>query len=630
MRIKKIMCLVLLFVTVFSLSRGGVIFAESSDKSIYTFEQMTDEYMKKILDEYNVAGAVVSVVKDGKVFFEKGYGYSDIDKKTPVDHDATAFQIASVSKLFTATAAMQMVEQGKLSLDEDVNNYLTAFKLKNPFSKPVTLRNLLTHTAGLDDRVPLYLKSTGDIFFDSLQSLEKELEKNMPPVIKEPGTFCQYNVYGMALVGYLVEEVSEKPINEYITDNILKPLGMKNSSYGLNEAILKNMTKPYRYKDGKYSESAYTLISDHPSGSICATASDMAAFMRMHLNNGEYNGVRILNENTAINMHHHQYPNDDRLTGYGLGFYETIRNGRRTIEHGGYLPSFSSKLTILPEENIGMFIAINTDSKGSGKVCNEFVDKFYDFFTTKAENVEAEALLKANVPLDMDVNEINGRYVFDGYGHTDVTKLKSVLVTCNVQCDKAGNLTFTGEGLKCNFKYIGNGFFYSKENGYYCKISEKDGRMAFSFLGSDFEKVSGSDKNLFTAAIACLPFLLLSIILMPISMIRNRKKQDTKSLIFKCILLSLSIFILTYFGLNGFVALKCMAADTLIVLKVIMPLITVVCYLSFGLSAVSAIYVVNSWVENEYLLRTRLYYSILIVAAVINLAFMYVMNGFKI
>lgn len=629
MRLKRNVCLFLIS-SIILLLNGGSIFAESSHKSVEYFNHMTDEYMKKVLEEYNVAGVAVTVVKDGKIFFKKGYGYSDVDKKLPVNPNTTAFQIASVSKLFTATAAMQMVEQGKLSLDEDVNNYLTDFKVDNPFSKPVTLQSLLTHTAGLDYRLPLYLRSTGDIFFDSLEPLKYELKKNMPPVIREPGTFCEYNVYGMALVGYLVEKVSAKPINEYITDNILKPIGMDNSSYGLTRTVHSSMTKPYKYKDGKYIESEYTLISDHPSGSICATASDMAAFMLMHLNNGEYKGERLLNASTAISMHTHQYPSDDRLTGYGLGFYETIRNGWRTFEHGGYLPSFSSKLSILPEKNIGIFIAINTDSKSSGKVCNEYIDKFYEFFTDKEDNQELHGILEANIPLDFAPDKINGSYIFDGYGRTDASKLKSVLVTCKLQCDKNGNLMFIGGGLKSKFKYIGDGFFYSKENGYYCKIAEENNRMIFSFLSSDYEKVSSIDKTLFIASMASLPLLLISIIWLPIIMIRNRKKQGQKQSILNCMLFLMSFLILAYFGLNVYMAMKSMTADTFIVLNYIVPLIFIVCCLVFLLTTGSVVLFVSLWFKKKLSLGLRLYFSILIVTAVVNIIFMYVMNGFRI
>jgi CubicO group peptidase (beta-lactamase class C family) len=626
MNLKRIICLILVFATLYSLAETTFVSAEAPNKTAEAFEQMADEYAKQVIDDYKVAGAAICVVKDGKIFFKKGYGYSDIDKKTLVNPDTTAFQIASVSKLFTATAAMQMVEQGKLSLDKDVNSYLTEFKVKNPFSKPVTLRTLLTHTSGLDEQTPLYLKSKGDIFFSDLKPLQKELKERMPSVVREPGSFCQYNVYGMALAGYLVEKVSGKALEEYITDNILKPLNMKNSSYGLNKTILKSMSKPYRYKDGKYSEEAYTLISDHPSGSVCSTASDMANFMLMQLSMGEYSGTRVLSKNTAEEMQKHQYPQDGRLTGYGLGFYETIRNGYRTIDHGGYLPSFSSRLTILPEKNIGMFIVINTDSKQSGKICNEFTDKFYDFFTPKLINAEAEKAVKSKAPMDIDVNSINGSYIYDGYGHNDVTKIKSVLVTCNVQCDKEGNLKFKADGINWNFKYTGEGYFYSEDSGNYCRISERNGRMV---LGSDYEKVSRSDKNLFTAAIIFLPVLLISLIVLPILAIRNRKRYDRSYLVIKGILLLLSGSTIVYFGLIVLMALKCSAADTYIVLKFIMPLINAVCYIILGLTVALIAHVADSWIKSKYLLRSRVINSIFVIISIINVVFMYKMNGFN-
>ncbi|MDR2932928.1 MAG: beta-lactamase family protein, partial [Oscillospiraceae bacterium] len=160
------------------------------------FEAVTDQYMEKVLSEYHVAGAAVSVVKDGEVLFQKGYGYADLEDNVPVNGETTAFQIASVTKLFTATAVMQMVEQGALDLDTDVNQYLTTFQIENEFDTPVTLRHLLTHTAGLDDRMPLYIQSAGDILFDDLEPLEAVVRQSLPPVVREPGAYCQYNVMG--------------------------------------------------------------------------------------------------------------------------------------------------------------------------------------------------------------------------------------------------------------------------------------------------------------------------------------------------------------------------------------------------------------------------------------------------
>ena len=596
----------------------------ASEQKNKSFESITDEYMQKVLDDYHIAGGVVSVVKDGRVYFEKGYGYSNLSNHTPVNPITTGFQIASVSKLFTATAAMQLVEQGKLSLNSDINDYLTAFKIKNSYSKPVTLQNLLTHTSGLDIREPLYIRTTGKALFNSLEPLENVLSKDLPPVVREPGTFCQYNVYGMALTGYLVQKASGMPIDQYITQNILKPLDMKNSSYGLTSTILPNMSKPYQYSNGKFFEQGYTLISDHPSGSICTTGSDMSKFMIMHLNNGQYRGKRILAENTAQNMHQHHYPNDSRLTGYGLGFYETIRNGYRTIEHGGSLPSFSSKMTLLPEKNIGMFVAINTDSKDSSRVCNELVDKFYQYFTESVNHSEKKAVF------DMNADKISGPYSFEVFGQTDVSKIKSVLITCNIKCDRNGNMDFSGDGLNWSFNYIGKGMFYCKDNQNYCKISESNNHIVLNILGSDYEKVSNYNESIFIIAILGLPIFLISIIGLIISLIRNRKSKSIFIFAHKLTMLFLCALIISYFGLNCFMALKCMEADTSIVLNLIMPTINVICYLSLALAISSIVFVLFSWIKKEYSCKLNVWYTILSLFAVINVLFMTAMNGIKI
>ncbi|WP_105614812.1 serine hydrolase domain-containing protein [Vallitalea okinawensis] len=615
----------LMITTFILITCNNIVYAQTLDQSVEAFEKMTDDYMKLVLEEYKVAGVAISVVKDGNVFFEKGYGYMDVKGKLPVTSDSTAFQIASVSKLFTATAAMQMVQQGKLSLDEDVNQYLTAFKIKNPYSKPVTLRYLLTHTAGFDYWVPLYLKTKGGEFFDELEPLEEILNKGMPEVIREPGTYCQYSTYGMSLAGYLVEVVSGMSIEDYITKNILEPLDMNHSSYRLNMDIIDNMSKPYKYKENKYLEDNYTVMSNHPSGSICASASDVAQFIIMHLNKGEYKGNSLLNRSIASKMHQHEYPKDERLTGFGLGFFETIRNGHRTIEHGGYLPPFSSKLTMLPEDNIGMFIAINTDSKKSSKVCNEFVDKFYDFFTSKPKN----EIVKKYIPLDIDVNKVKGNYIFEGYGRNDLTKLKSVLLTCNIQCDNNDNLVFETSNMTCHYKYVGEGLFYSEKYNTYCKFYENHGKMFISILGFDYEKASDTNVKLFKMVIITLPLILITFLMTVISIIRKRKIHDKETLILKSLLSLSCIFIMMYYGLNGVMAIKSMMADTFIVFNFIIPLIKTVCYLLVLFTTMVIIFIIREWTRNKFLLRSKIFYSVIVITIGIHLVFMYIMNGFK-
>jgi hypothetical protein len=170
-----------------------------------------DGFMPMQLEREDIAGAVVLVVKDGAIFFAKGYGYSDVEKKTPVTVDATLFRPGSVSKLFTWTAVMQLVEQGKLDLDRDINDYLD-FKIPPKFGKPITLRNLMTHTPGFEEQIK-------DLIIEApapLATLRQHLITHIPERIFPPGTTPAYSNYGASLAGYIVERVSGQPFNDYM------------------------------------------------------------------------------------------------------------------------------------------------------------------------------------------------------------------------------------------------------------------------------------------------------------------------------------------------------------------------------------------------------------------------------
>lgn len=572
-----------------------------------TFESITDEYMAGVLQDDSVVGLAVCVVKDGNILFEKGYGYSDLDNKVLVSPDQTVFQIASVSKLFTATVVMQLVEQGKLSLDEDVNHYLSAFQIENPFKTSVTLRTLLTHTSGIDDRMPLYIQSNGTILFKDMPELETVLKENLAPVVNEPGTLCQYNVFGMALAGYLVEVASNMPIDQYISQNIFLPLGMQHSSYGLTDNILPYMSKPYHYNGTNYTIGNYTLINDHPSGSICASASDMGKFMLAHLNN------HLLSPETEELMQSHQIPKENNyLTGYGLGFYEAIRNGHRTIEHGGNLPYFRSKLSLFPEKNLGVFITLNTTSKTSSRIPNEYIDMFYEYFT---ESNKSEPVF---VPFDMKAKEINGQYS-GGYGMTDFTKIKSVLEVSKIDCDENGNLTYLGEGEKWNFGYVGDGMFYCNENANYLRLTKESGEWVLTVLGHNYTKVPTANRIFFILTVCSLPFFIVSIIVLSFLVIR--RKNDIPFLL-------LSLLIVIYVILNAFIPFQYVSGDTGSILTVIKPFIPIVCYSSVLLLVFSLISVIRTWRNKEQHLVKKIWISMITLSAAFCIVFMYLMNGF--
>src|SRR2546426_3835658 len=166
-------------------------------------EAFLDGLVPLQLERDDIAGVAIAVVKDGKVLFAKGYGYSDVKKKTPVSAENTLFRPGSISKLFTWTAVMQLVEQGKLDLDRDVNEYLD-FKIPSTFPKPITLRNIMTHTPGFEETVQeLFVKDAKD-----LKPIGNYLKEHLPARIFPPGTTPAYSNYATCMAGYIVQRVS--------------------------------------------------------------------------------------------------------------------------------------------------------------------------------------------------------------------------------------------------------------------------------------------------------------------------------------------------------------------------------------------------------------------------------------
>ncbi len=261
------------------------------------FETFLDALVPSQLRNRNIAGAVVSVVKDGQVLFQKGYGYADLEARKPVLPDHTTFRPGSISKLFTATAVMQLVEQGKLDLDRDVNDYLD-FAIPRTYPEPVTLRELLTHTAGFEETLKdLFVANESDI-----RPLRAYLTNQMPARIFPPGKFPSYSNYGFTLAGYIVERVSVEKFDRYIENHILKPLRMNNSTFAqpLPQRLAPQMSKGYLSASKQPRD--FEWVQAAPAGALSTTATDMTRFMLAFLQGGSVDGVTILKpENRSTN-----------------------------------------------------------------------------------------------------------------------------------------------------------------------------------------------------------------------------------------------------------------------------------------------------------------------------------------
>lgn len=313
-----------------------------------------DGYLPAALDREGVPGAAVAVVHDGKVVSSRGFGWADRDRQVPVDATDTLFRVGSVSKVFTATAVMQLVEQGGVDLDTDVAAYVDV-----DLERPVTLRQLLTHTGGFEERVAGLIQAP-----DATVDLAEALTTDPPEQVYEPGTVPAYSNYGNSLAGLVVQEVSGQSFEDYVAEHVLAPLDMTSSSFDqpLAPDLADRLARGYA--DATSPASPFEVVGTPPAGSLTSSADDMAAFMLAQLGEGE-----ALMEPSTLERMHAPALDESTLGGLAagprmtLGFFDRSRNGHRALEHGGDTTVFHSDLELWPDEGTGVFVAMN----GSGR-----------------------------------------------------------------------------------------------------------------------------------------------------------------------------------------------------------------------------------------------------------------------
>ncbi len=401
-------------------------------------EAFLDSFITAQLSEEHIAGATVAVVKDGKLFFTKGYGYSDVEAQLPVDPETTLFRVGSIGKLFTWTAVMQLAEQGHLDLDADVNQYLD-FTIPATFPEPITLNHLMSHTAGFEDTAFGF----ASINSEDMVPLDAWLVDNLPARAWPPGQVAAYSNYGAALAGYIVERVSGVPYEDYVEQNILIPLGMVNSTprQPLPATLESNMSRGYKYLNESFQPQDFAYLKPFPAGGISASATDMARFMIAHLQQGRYcltdcagGEGDILEADSARQMHSRLWAAADDFNGMAHGFMELSRNGYRVIGHFGDITSYHSMLALLPEENIGFFISYNSEeSRGiKEKLFEAFMDRYFP-----SQLVESSTLSLDAVESD---EGIVGRYQQVRYAYSKGGKILSMFDSFPVQAGNNGEL----------------------------------------------------------------------------------------------------------------------------------------------------------------------------------------------
>jgi CubicO group peptidase (beta-lactamase class C family) len=340
-----------------------------------------------------IPGAVVTVVKDGKILFAKGYGVRDIDTDEPVDAERTRVRIGSVSKLFSALTALTLVEDGQLDLDIDVNRYLQGIRVPATFSTPVTIRSLLSHTSGFDASFSGYTTFSNSELEVPVEEYNRHLIR-MRPI----GQIHRYDNMAVGLLGYICGRANGTTFAEAVKQRIIEPLGLHRTTMGIPDDVMPEVAACHTLNSaGEVVKCRPKLmrIGFQAPGDITTTAPDMGRFMIALLNGGELEGKRVLNQELFSEF---MDPDQNRwhpvLPGMGFIIYESRVNGRRSMGHIGGQDGFYTVMNLFPESNVGIFASVFIHPYGIPEVEN--LGFYLDLIRRRAGMAQRDVDLKMN------------------------------------------------------------------------------------------------------------------------------------------------------------------------------------------------------------------------------------------
>jgi CubicO group peptidase (beta-lactamase class C family) len=482
-----------------------------------------DGFMPYALKTGDIAGAEVVVVKDGQIVTARGFGYADVAKQKPVDVQRTIFRPGSISKLFTWTAVMQLVEQGKINLDRDVNDYLD-YKIKPYNGQPVTMRELMTHSAGFEEKAK-YL-----VTYDPRRALDTEhfIKAGQPERIVPPMTVTAYSNYGASLAGYIVQRVSGERFEEYVQHHILTPLGMAHST--MIQPLPRQWVSDFSlgYTQASETPGRFEFVNTIPAGSLSATGTDMARFMIAHLQNGAYGGAQILRPDTAKLMHYtNAFTPIPGLPGMALGFYHEDRNGLVIVGHAGDSNFFHSDLHLLLDKGVGFYITMNSGGR-DGVAEGLRVELFRQFLDRYFPKVQPNHPTLASAKTDAKL--MAGSYISSRHFESNFLRMLPLIVPASVTAYPNGEISFSSfanvaaapkrwrEVGPFQWQEIGGGgrLVATVKDGHVVRFMTDDFPPVFSFSPAPYWARGG------TILFLALAVLLSTVILYPVSWLVRR------------------------------------------------------------------------------------------------------------
>lgn len=393
-----------------------------SGKPLSDIEEFIDEYMAQYIGRSS-PGAAVVLVKDGEIIFSKGYGYADVESKTPVSADTTVFEYGSVSKLFVYTTIMRLSEQGKIDLNADIREYLPAgFLTELKYDKPITMIDIMNHTTGFEDYLfDIILTSP-----DNLPSYEETIMQSQPRQVYEPGTISAYSNYAVGLAGYIAEQMIGQDLHEYLMETMFMPLDMNNTSIHPTLAdkpeLVNHKAIGYHLKgDGSFTPFGWSYVPLYPVGATNGTANDLARFAMAFMPEEGQSSPLFEKRETLDEMLVQTLEMGPGMTGFAHGFIEWDGESRG-VGHGGNTAAFSAQINIVPKERFGVIVL--TNAQGEMDITSGLTEALI------GKRKQEITIDTTDLP---DASEIEGTYISARRMHTGFLELYEYLNPLDVK-----------------------------------------------------------------------------------------------------------------------------------------------------------------------------------------------------
>jgi CubicO group peptidase (beta-lactamase class C family) len=473
-------------------------------------EAFLDNWVTERMEKTHLYSLGFVMVKDGEIFLAKGYGADPLTGR-PFDAATTTVRVASIAKLFTATAIMQLYDQGLIDLQDDVNQYLRAVQLDDNFAQPITFHHLLTHTEGFE-RWFLGVRPQDP---ESLISLEEFYATRRAARILPPGTLITYDNYASGLLGYLIEEISGMSFANYMAKHIFVPLGMNSSTFVQPPPpdIRERLMIEYEFDEnkGEYVSMPERLSHLAPAGGMHSSLTDMGHFLVAVLGDGTYAGGRILSQEMLQMMYPQRFTSQPRLPGTTYGLLEDFPNGHRVLRRDGDSMNAWSRIYLMPDEGIGLFYTAIGDEESRVALSQAYFDRYYP---------RTEPLPEASLTANLD--RYRGVYhpvsdTLTTFGKTIALVSGSIRVTPDadgtlaMQAMGVGDFAGGFEGTTQWIEVEPNFFERSDGHGYVAFGEDEQGQVTHMYSG---QRYLGNYRKLAWYELATFHYLLMGLFIL--------------------------------------------------------------------------------------------------------------------